>query len=1279
MYFYSDLSHNNISEIGDEVFFDLDSVTTLTLSHSFIRNLTGQPFKNVPKLELLLLDENYLTVETLVRALNGTRSIHTLDLSHNMLTKVPNLKRADFPDLTNLWLGYNRITRVSRADLEGMSFLRELILKENQLEEIEHDAFAETPNITLLDIDGSRLSVLPNLMYMSNLRTLHLNRGRLTELPANMCQGHRRLSILEVENNLLSEIPSFSMCRPGLVIGNFAYNRIQTLQKDTFANQGILRDLRLGNNMLTVLPDGLLDDTVELEYFDVSDNRLTSLSPQLFENLVSLVRFDASHNAIQKLERGLFKNNTEMDILLLNDNQISDIDDYSFPEYSELRRLDLSDNVFSSWKLPSSGFPYLAHLVLKGLPRLFKVPNRLETPRIREVVYTYPYHCCIWRDYTRDIVYHDDETLDSTEIPPTMISESSDPTLPPDWSSCPPEKHREKGRLDDISEHWNIVVLVLPGCKLQVVDRSDGGTDEVEVGTSEEEEFAVLLDRFTSKFGLETPVDYTEDVICLPEPDALNPCDNLMDPMFLRVAIWAIWVIALLGNGTVLFVAIAALEKLETYQFIICNLAIADFFMGVYLAFLAIVDIRTFGHESFYQSALSWQFGPGCQTAGFIAVFASELSMYMLVMLTLERVYTISYVFNQNERKKMKVAILFTIIGWLFALFLATLPLIGINSYTEVAVCLPYMTSSWYDKAYIGFLLSINLLGFLVILGSYVYIFCRIRKSPAQPPTKKGTIVVAVLKIAVLIVSALICWVPIAVIGYAALTGRSLVTVYEAKFFIVFVYPFNACINPFIYAIFTRHFRHKIGSIFKRTKDKVTSFPPQHSLRLQHRNNAIMSDRVNSPRGNPSPEELRKMRQNRRSNSFSLQYVAPATAVVQCPLPTTRVSPPAGVYMGRRSSLPAAFGSTLSACTPCGHSSGAANPSLPFRLGPLYSSDNSSLPNLQEETELTEPPPQVDVEQTTLTGSQDSSLRRLSIVEEEEEVEETEGTTKSVELESVSVSSSDSEDYADASDHPIDVVVIEKSTDLDDVVRVTTAGTPIRIEPERRTCTAEGCREAKNTLTPVGNAKSLTGSTQSTSSLQEVVVVEQHPETEVLGTELDRQSRAERGTSKLSTDSTCSGYSSSALDDAYSKVDGESRTISERKVSGDEDSPESQRPSSKCFQDARSQATLGDVASIDSGSCHDLAIALSKSSSAESQGSADSSNSNSNDSDNHHKNSLYSTVDQESRSHSHSSKSHSQTGFSNPTFCAELSETDRQSGKNHSTNSLGVTKSETEV
>ena len=962
------------------------------------------------------LGHNQLTDDSLVSGLVGMKRLYWLDVKFNHLTKIPNVNGSAFPNMTTLNLLSNNIRTVKLEHLRNMSHLAQLILKNNTLVEIEDNALSECPRLTNLDLDNSTLTRLPNMTFVPKLIDLHVNNARLESLPDNICTACPNLAIFEASGNLLKTLPSFKHCK-SLRVAMFSDNRIVTLRNDTFKNQHSLHHLRLRNNKLTELPEDLFEDTVSLAYLHIDHNQITELSPNLFSNMLYLVTINASYNRVNRLENGVFLNHTLLDALYLNDNEIATIEDDAFPSNGDMKILNLSRNSFPTWTLPLGGFPNIAELYLEDLFDLHQVPSNFETPQVKVVYYTYAYHCCIWQNHDLEFNRTFDPEANNTNLPPTSI-----PTVDPvvdaivDQYCINGEIHPDHKKLiEEVAVFWNLTVHFLPGCNIDII--ADGNY----VGTSDE----AALEAIRALGDIDIQVVYKKEVVCYPDPDPLTPCENLMDPWPLRVAIWAIWVLALLGNGTVLFVVIAAREKLETYQFLICNLAFADFCMGIYLAFLAVVDIRTFGDKSFYQSALSWQLGPGCMTAGFIAVFSSELSMYILVVLTLERVHTIANAFNQKEKVKMTVAVIVTIFGWILAAGLALMPLFGINSYSKVAVCLPYVTEQWSDKFYIGLILSLNFVGFLTIVASYIYIFKSICKSPAARK-KKQELIVAAFKIAVLIVTALLCWAPIAVIGYFALGDIKLVDSGQAKFFIVFIYPLNACVNPFIYAIFTRQFRqkfHSISRIFQRNKD-MTSFHPSNPLRLQRAPSAFNSEYPMSKlQSSHSPEELMRMRQSRRSNSFTVHLVD-THAARNNPSPATIVSPPPGAYMGRRASLPAGFGSSLNVHR---HNSNVPNYPPPFRLGNMYG-ENSSLPNLPEEAEVESVGERSPVlsQHSVQTGSQGSEMQRLSIVPEENEPE----AGVRLEEDNISIASST---YEDAQQYHVVEVINETSTDLDAV------------------------------------------------------------------------------------------------------------------------------------------------------------------------------------------------------------------------------------------------------
>ena len=63
-------------------------------------------------------------------------------------------------------------------------------------------------------------------------------------------------------------------------------------------------------------------------------------------------------------------------------------------------------------------------------------------------------------------------------------------------------------------------------------------------------------------------------------------------------------------------------------------------------------------------------------------MFASELSIFTLVVLTCERWYTITYAIHLNRRLRISTAAKIMSVVWIFALVAAALPLVGISSFS---------------------------------------------------------------------------------------------------------------------------------------------------------------------------------------------------------------------------------------------------------------------------------------------------------------------------------------------------------------------------------------------------------------------------------------------------------------------------------------------------------------------------------------------------------------------------------------------------------------------
>ena len=980
MSFFSDLSGNNISRLEEDTFKDLESVKEIKLNDNNIKLIKGQPFNILSDLKELYLQNNGLTDES--GNFVGTSNLYTLDISYNHFNHLPSLQ--NLSNLHTLYAAYNDLRSIDQGAFINNSLLETLQLKANRnLSTMNSDIFDESSNLNVLDVSFSSLVKLPRFKKLQNLQQLNLAHSNIRELPADLCETSPKLKTLYADHNAIERIPDLLKCK-GLSMLYLDFNNIRNITNTTFRGMKHLEEILLQYNEIDYIHPEAFHGLESLKFLHLSDNKIPGLPENFFSNLTLLQTLNLQRNRITRLPRNIFKDLVFLERLDISSNNIHFIaDDIFHPNMTWLQFLYVSNNsAITHFPVPQHGFPFLHTLAMENLPKLIDVPSVKQIPRIQEVNFTYPYHCCIFKDYIPEAL------LVSIQLPADENSPTKDPDLlftivrpQSEPLTLPPhviEGNLFPGRIDpfnpgdhDVSpeeflqelitfaEKWNVTLNVKPNDEIEIISHKNG-TDVV-VGTGNK----VLIEYLRSVLPTFT---VGKEVICLPLPNPLSPCENLLDPQPLPVLVWVIWFTTVFGNIAVLFVMFVSKEKVEVPQFFVCNLAFADFLLGIYLAFLGVVDIRTRG-QSFYKSALHWQMGIGCKSAGFLAIFSSELSVFILVVMTLERVHTIAYSFGQNTRLKMRYAIAFVVIGWLLAGTLAVLPLLDVNTYSDVAICLPFRTENIKDKIFIALVLSLNLVGFLIILCSYVHILRIYCKSPAA---KRGMSekMSASFKMAVLVLANLICWLPLTIVGFAAVADRYLINLTVAKFFIIIIFPFDACLNPFLYGIFTKHFWHRVKSICKRSK-KLQSINP-NSLRISFRRNSIASGsdtgsglRTHSPRGDID-YDLVARRQSRRS--FSVQLETPSS--IQLPTTSGGPGPGPAPYLGRRFSSPAIFSADPS-------NSGFSGRPINFRIP-----SNPTLPDLREEVE-------VDVESSSqsLTSSPGTLHRTpskcLSIVHEE--------------------------------------------------------------------------------------------------------------------------------------------------------------------------------------------------------------------------------------------------------------------------------------------------------
>ncbi|KAK2157989.1 hypothetical protein LSH36_179g02007 [Paralvinella palmiformis] len=302
---------------------------------------------------------------------------------------------------------------------------------------------------------------------------------------------------------------------------------------------------------------------------------------------------------------------------------------------------------------------------------------------------------------------------------------------------------------------------------------------------------------------------------CTPAADEFSSCRDLMANSTLQLSIWILGAAAFFGN---LFVVVWRIRQQTGLisSFFIINLGVSDFLMGVYLLIIAGVD--TYYRGDYIVYAERWRSSVLCRVAGVTAMLSSETSVFMLTAITVDRFVKIVFPLKMGNIR-MKHARLTALIGWCGCLALSVLPALGIpyfgdSFFGRTGVCLPFQVTNeklpgWEYSVFI--FLVLNLTSFILIFISYACIFYTVRESIETMKEHSTSTVdehALAMKLAVVVVTDFICWVPIILIGFAALGGARIPPQVSA-WIAVFILPLNSAMNPLLYTISNLNYRNR--------------------------------------------------------------------------------------------------------------------------------------------------------------------------------------------------------------------------------------------------------------------------------------------------------------------------------------------------------------------------------------------------------------------------------------------------------------------------------------
>lgn len=679
------------------------------------------------------------------------------------------------------------------------------------------------------------------------------------EVPIDLHENLHKITITHSEMKVI-ECDSFQPYRYTLhdvILENMPSLRV--IEAGTFRDMPNLRTIYISHSPQIKFLHGLFDGVTAKKFLSLRIVRtslieIPDLSNIHSDNIMHMVDLDG--NKIERIRRNAIKikagqvtlnynqinfvedlafNGSQIGKLSLRGNrELTELDKNAFKGLNDINELDLSET--SIKELPLVGLTKIEVLKIDNTPSMKVIPSVYDFSYLKEAHLTHPFHCCAFKypeqhDPKRHAEYEEilrrncqklmlnNGTNQGISVRKRRSNSYEDYDDEESWGAYNNMAYESS---PSAPSHWDQLDMNgsnLPALRGQTIEWHDAKPIQQQAVLGTFHDSSAELTQIMAFCGNLTIK--TLNVICYPEPNALNPCEDIMGSYYLRISVWFVVVLSVLGNLAVIIVVLFSGAEVTVPRFLMCNLAFADLCMGLYLLLIASMDLHSVG--TYFNFAFDWQYGFGCQVAGFLTVFASQLSIFTLTIVTVERWFAIAYAIYLTRRIRLGLAAKVMIGGWIYSFLMASLPLFGVSNYSSTSICLPMEVKAIGDKAYLISMIAVNGLAFVLIVFCYAQIYFSLAYETRHTVTL-GEMTIA-KKMALLVFTDFVCWAPIAFFALTALAGYPLIGVTRSKILLVFFYPLNSCANPYLYAITTAQYRKdffvllsRLGLCSKKTK-----------------------------------------------------------------------------------------------------------------------------------------------------------------------------------------------------------------------------------------------------------------------------------------------------------------------------------------------------------------------------------------------------------------------------------------------------------------------------
>ena len=777
----------------DALFIYPANVTGLFLVQNGIVDISENHFTGSKYLETINLGNNWLTSlhPSVFTTLN---SLTFLSLRQNHLTVIDIAVFSNLKQLMYLSLGDNELEFLEVGIFQGLVNLATLHLDGNKLETLHEDLFSDLNSLTELYLDNNELRELPSNVFddLGNLKELDLYNNKFITLASDLFKNLQNIEILWINRNQLFSLDA------GLLSSNskltklkLSDNNLSDLPIGLFGGLRKIKTLHLERNQLVSLDRTIFNETNNLVHLYLEENNLHVLPIRLLEGLSHLNILHLSNNLLVSFLDGMLRDLYNLKVLFLHSNNLSELSDDLLTGLSKLEMLELSDNRLTS--LSSRLFAGLRALTIFSV-----ADNQLQT--------------------LGNEIFQDTKQLSFLDLSSNNLKD-----------------------IPDLSSINKLYFLYIDNNKLTEITKNTflDFSSEIEMIVSQEEicECYVQSDSMVKCTALDVRSPYMT-------------CDRLLSDRVLMVMMWLIGLNAIGGNLFVLVGTMISHTKLTVQAFLLSNLAISDFLMGIYMLLIASADIY-FG-ENFPMQAETWRSGVTCKIAGTISIFSSEASVFFVTLISIDRFINMKYPFSYRKLTR-KSSIAISVLLWFISLALGLVPSVLSGRHqkfydnSHVCIGLPltkievFSKSVWkkavcdaiqgcylkdvVDSKSLGYVsgmyfatamfLVLNCICYLLIMFSYIEIVRSALKSSRRTrnnPEMKEQIRMTI-NVAAVVLTDFFCWFPIIILGILVQAGVLTLPPSVFAWCVTFILPINSAINPYLYTI-----SHVISSRRKRSK-----------------------------------------------------------------------------------------------------------------------------------------------------------------------------------------------------------------------------------------------------------------------------------------------------------------------------------------------------------------------------------------------------------------------------------------------------------------------------